>query len=310
MADLRQIRYQLPDGSYTDALRTHADASGLVDRLPAGATRRILDALGRTICEIDEATGAVTRTRHDAGADGPRHTLVHDSPSPAADDVIGSLVFRSRNDAGALFTGVELRALAKSVAAGAEEVWFEAGVVKAGVFVASGLSLRVVGGALRLYVDGAEVGAGGGGSGIGPHVHARRGTTQAIAQNTETALQFTTTVEEDVAGMHDPVTNNSRLVAKQAGRYYFYGTAEFAGTSSLAGQFFGACLKNGSAGNYLDIDNKSHTATIRTVRVAGYARLAIDDFIEFLVYQNVQASLNVLTRNSTLPFFGMTKIGD
>lgn len=223
MADLKQTRYQFPDGSYADSLRTYADAAAnLVTSLPAGSRRRILDALGRVISEVDEATGDAFRTRFSDAAEGPRLTLRHDTASPAPDDVIGRLAFQTRNDAGALYTGVELRALVKNAAAGAEEVWFEAGLMNAGAFVPAGLSLRVVGGALKLYVDGAEVGTGGAAAAAAASL--THSADQSIPHNTHTPLLFNTE-DFDTAGWHSTSTNPSRLTVDTDGVYHVAGSA-------------------------------------------------------------------------------------
>lgn len=129
--------------------------------LVAGKTGYILDSSGRKLLTIDEATGELVSTRFDDGALGPIRSLVHDSASPAVDDVLGKLVFKGRDSNGDLYTGAEIRAIAKNVTAGAQEVWFEAGIMKAGSFVTSGLSLRVVGGVMKLYIDGSELSGGG-----------------------------------------------------------------------------------------------------------------------------------------------------
>lgn len=141
-----------------------------------------------------------------------------------------------------------------------------------------------------------------------PMVKAVRTTTQSISQNSETAIQFTTTAHEDIAGMHDGATNNTRLIAKTAGTYEFFGTAEFAATSSSSAQFYG--VARNSSGGYLDLDNGAYTGTVRVVRVHGTVTLTADDWIDFAVYQNISATLNVNTRNSAMPFFAMRRIGD
>lgn len=310
MADLKQIRYQRNDGSYADDLRTYADpAANLVTALPAGSKRRLLDALGRVISEIDEATGDVARTRHNDAADGPRHALVHETAAPAVDDVIGRFAFRSRNDAGALYTGVELRALVKNAAAGSEEVWFEAGLMNGGAFVPAGLSLRVVAGSVKLFIDGVEAGTGGGG---GPAAFSGARVTNstdltAISGDSPIGAPLTFDTERfDTDSYHDPATNPSRLTVPADG-YYLIGahvqwsstvtglrllTLQIDGTTIIAKQGFGAA---GTASRMISIQSMQF--------------LSANSYVEVFA-RSTASSIDITVQPEWSPDFWITKLGE
>lgn len=303
MADLKQVRYQRSDGSYADDLRTWADASSnLNTALPTGAKRRLLDALGRVISEIDEATGDVVRTRFSDAADGPTHTLRHDSASPAVDDVIGRFAFQARNDAGGLYTGAELRAIVKNAAAGAEEVWFEAGIMNAGTFVPSGLSLRVVGGAVKLFIDGVEAGTGGGGGG-GVFSGARVYNSAAISipHNTPTVLTFDSE-RWDTDGYHNPATNPSRLTAPVDGYYH------------VRGQIFWQTINNTSREVYIRLDGttiiseRDLSLDNRGAGVSTIYQLVAGQYCELAVYQSSGSSITITQIAEYSPEFLIYKI--
>lgn len=304
MADLKQVRYQHPDLSYTDDLRTYADASlNLTDALPAGSKRRLVDALGRVISEIDEATGEVTRTRHNDGADGPRHALVHETASPAVDDVIGRFAFRSRNDAGALYTGVELRAIVKNAVAGSEEVWFEAGIMNGGTFVPAGLSLRVVAGAVKLFIDGVEAGTGGGSTSFsGARVY--NDADIAVPNGAFTTISFNQE-RWDTDTYHNPGIDPSRLTAPSNGFFMIGGNIEWEG--SISGARILRILLNGTA--VIAYDGTTSDQRRRHTISTQY-QLAAGEYVEIQCHQSSGGSLDVNFSGNYSPDFWIHKIGD
>lgn len=181
--------------------------------------------------------------------------------------------------------------------------------MKAGTFIPAGLSLRVVAGAVKLYVDGGEM------SGVTdsaltalmPKVRGTRTTTFAVPQNSETAVELSVTSVEDTAGMHDSVTNSHRVVSKLAGWYRYEAHARFATSASSAGLWYFAVKDN--AGVFLSQASGPLVASTanRFGSMAGIVYLALDAWIALYAYQNIQASLNV---NSDLPpYLSMQRIG-
>jgi len=307
MADLKQVRFQHPDLSYTDTLRTYADASlNLTDALPAGTKRRLVDALGRVISEVDEATGEIVRTRHSDGAEGPGHTLVHETAAPSVDDVIGRFAFRSRNDAGALYTGVELRAIVKNAQAGSEEVWFEAGIMNGGTFVPAGLSLRVVAGAVKLFIDGVEAGTGGGGGGGSTAFSGARvyNDSNIIVPNSTFTTPTFNQERWDTDAYHDPGVNPSRLTAPETAYYMIGGNIEWEG-NTLGARILRIIL-NGST--VIGCDGWTSEQPRRVPIITQYL-LSEDDYVELQVHQTSGGNLDIHSMGNYSPEFWIHKIG-
>ncbi len=305
MADLKQVRYQRPDTSYTDDLRTFADASlNLTDALPSGTKRRLLDSLGRVIAEIDETTGDIVRTRHNDAADGPRHALMHESASPAVDDVIGRFAFQARNDAGSIYTGVELRALVKNATAGSEEVWFEAGMMNGGTFEPAGLSLRVVGGAVKLFIDGVEAGTGGGGGALSACVLTHSGNF-SVPASSQTPQLFDTEIEDD-SGWHSVVSNTSRVTVDQDGLFLCTATVLFDSNSiNYREAFFGI---DGSTSIRHGADRKDNSASGPFLNPTTVVRLVSGQYLELFLSQNSPVDLNSRS-TAGAPRFSVIRIG-
>jgi hypothetical protein len=127
---------------------------------------------------------------------------------------------------------------------------------------------------------------------------------QSIPNNTLTALTFTSeTLDSD--GYHSTVTNTSRLTipAGKAGKYCIMMDTSMAPNNT--GFRNGAIYKNGNGiyygGEFLG--NNINAAT----QVSAVVDLAVNDYIEFYVYQNSGVSLNC--NKASNQYFGMFLIG-
>lgn len=120
---------------------------------------------------------------------------------------------------------------------------------------------------------------------------------QAIANAVWTTLTWDTDVF-DASGMHDPVTNNSRITAGRAGRYLVCAGTEFAVNST--GARFVRLIKNGSE---IAMFNTGAFATYNVrLNVTTITTLTVGQYVEVQVFQNSGAPLNVVA-NSSASFF-------
>lgn len=114
---------------------------------------------------------------------------------------------------------------------------------------------------------------------------------QSIANATFTPVSFAAAFASEVYdtnAMHDPTTNPTRFIAKVAGRYTVY--AWWSWTLSLAGNNRYARLAiNGSL--VMGLDQRSPTSTGAEGNASGAHQLAVNDYVELVVYQDTGGAL-------------------
>ena len=111
---------------------------------------------------------------------------------------------------------------------------------------------------------------------------------QSIPNNTSTIITWNQE-DYDTDGMHDNVTNNSRITIKTAGKYSVM--AQFEWESNSTGKRIIDIMKNSIAvgkANYLASGSSQHT-------VSFVGDLAVDDILEVRVFQDSGGSLDFLT---------------
>lgn len=118
-----------------------------------------------------------------------------------------------------------------------------------------------------------------------------RSTAKSLTNDTDTAIDYDSE-DFDPQGMHDNVTNNTRLTipAGYDGRWMFIGLAAFA--SNATGYRYGAVVKNGT-------DNIGHqrlltigASQFTVVEVFGFANMAVGDYVENYLRQTSGGALN------------------
>lgn len=142
-------------------------------------------------------------------------------------------------------------------------------------------------------------------------VIAARTTTQSISDNTWTVLALSGTDVLDTDTLHDPSSNNSRLIAAIAGKYFFF--ISFGFESNATGIRAVTVEKNSAGvetlGNALVLADINATNGGETAfALSGFVSLAVNDYIETFVYQNSTISLNIVT--TTAINFGMAYLGE
>ncbi len=126
----------------------------------------------------------------------------------------------------------------------------------------------------------------------------------SVPDNTLTLLTYNSE-RWDTDTIHDNSTNPGRLTCKTAGVYLINVSVEFA--SNSAGVRLLRLRVNGST----TIGEIYLPATAGAVRffVSTIYSLAVDDYVESLVYQDSTVSLNVLVSGNRSPEFMMQRIG-
>lgn len=128
---------------------------------------------------------------------------------------------------------------------------------------------------------------------------------QSIADGTETALAFNSE-RFDTNTMHDNTTNNSRLIAKRAGKYFITATFEF--DANATGRRIAFIRLNGTTkiafSQWVPVTGGTSGITISTIY-----NLAVNDYVEITVNQTSGAGLNVATTANYSPEFAMMFLG-
>jgi len=118
-----------------------------------------------------------------------------------------------------------------------------------------------------------------------------KSANQSIPNSTSTIITWNQE-DYDTDGMHDNITNNSRITIKTAGKYSVMGQFEWA--SSSTGKRIIDIMKNSVAlgkANYLASGSSQHT-------ISFVGNLAVDDILEVRVFQDSGGSLDFLTNIS------------
>jgi hypothetical protein len=133
-----------------------------------------------------------------------------------------------------------------------------------------------------------------------PVVRVYHNAAQSIATGVQTPLAFNTEIYDD-AGMHDPAVNPSRLVCGVAGTYYVQAGCEF--VASAAGMRWMTLRRNGIAGEFQTIDRRpGHATIVVPLNVSVLLQLAVNDYVEAIVFQDSGAALVVEAGGAQFPF--------
>lgn len=140
-------------------------------------------------------------------------------------------------------------------------------------------------------------------------VHAYKSGTQSIPNATYTALTFDTE-SVNVGVAHSTVTNPTRFTAPSAGDYRIVGTCSFVANNT--GQRIIKFQKNGTTdvpagGTATAAQSATYGAAIAAPTVI--ITLALNDYIEALVYQDSGAALNVGNGNPFVSSVMFERVG-
>ena len=115
---------------------------------------------------------------------------------------------------------------------------------------------------------------------------------QTIPNNTLTAINWDSE-SYDTDGMHDTVTNNSRITFNTAGKYSV--TAQSSWQSNGSGARVLDIVKNGNTGTPIGRTKMPNTDTGAENIVSYVGEFAVNDYIELCVFQNRGGNLNFLS---------------
>lgn len=138
-----------------------------------------------------------------------------------------------------------------------------------------------------------------------PTVRVRQTTTQSLTNVTWTTITFTTESWDSTGDMHDNATNNSRLTAPVAGKYWVYGCVAF--TSNGTGDRLVGIRTNSSGANPPNQGATFARAAggLNThVQFATEVSLSAGGYVELVAYQSSGGALST-TVDVADPHFGM-----
>lgn len=128
---------------------------------------------------------------------------------------------------------------------------------------------------------------------------------QSINDSTSTALGFNTEAY-DTDGIHDTVTNNSRLTCKTAGKYGIWANIEWTANSTGTRQMY--FFLNGTTIIGL-VQVVGQGSGVTTQELYATYSLSINDYVECFVRQTSGGGLQVDSQASYSPLFGMDRVG-
>lgn len=123
-----------------------------------------------------------------------------------------------------------------------------------------------------------------------PILKIRQTTLQSIANNTHTALTFTTE-DVDSSGMHSTSVNTSRATAVYPGWYSTAGGTSFAGNvTGVRGTYWSINATPVNGSNVLLVATSA--AAVQTPARGDLVFLNVGDYLELFTYQNSGGNLN------------------
>ena len=127
-----------------------------------------------------------------------------------------------------------------------------------------------------------------------------------VANDTLTALTFNAE-DFDTNNMHDVSTNTSRLVCKTAGRYILTCQVWFAANGT--GYRMARAEKNGTGEILCQVTDNNPSGSLSAIlNLVTIVELAVDDYVEFIVYQNSGGNLNVQYYSGRSPVAAMQQV--
>lgn len=144
------------------------------------------------------------------------------------------------------------------------------------------------------------------GLGSSPSCRVYRTTNQSIPNVTGTAVAFDAE-RWDTDNIHDPVTTNSRLTCRTAGKYLIFGGVEI--SYAAGGSFRQVSITLNGTGNFIQVQRGNPGTAISELVVSTVYDLAVSDYVELVVGQDSGAALNVNASPSYSPEFGMIYLG-
>lgn len=146
---------------------------------------------------------------------------------------------------------------------------------------------------------------------LAPCVRVYHSVNQAVVTATLTALAFNSERFDQAAGaastQHDTVTSNSRLTCRYAGIYQITGCAEF--SANATGYRDLRVYLNTATMIALNRDVTASGSLTSEMNVSTLYSLAVNDYVELMVYQTAGVNVNVTASANWSPEFSMVRVG-
>jgi hypothetical protein len=148
----------------------------------------------------------------------------------------------------------------------------------------------------------------GSGKTVTPYARARAAGNQTIPQNVATAVLWDVETSDN-DGIHDTVTNNSRLTCRTAGVYQI--DADVLWNSAAGNHRVISIQRNGNVNDLLADRSQTPVGGGNGTRqgVSATTELAVGDYVELIVTQDSSAGLALVSDATRGSHFSMVKVG-
>lgn len=144
-------------------------------------------------------------------------------------------------------------------------------------------------------------------AGVAPRARVYHNAAQSITNNAVTALAFNSE-RFDNDGIHDTTTNTGRLTCKTAGVYAIGGHVNWA--NNATGLRLISIRLNGTTLLATQGANAVTTGNSQDQSVVTLGSLALNDYMELMVYQSSGGALNVQAAGNYSPEFWMVRVAE
>lgn len=138
-----------------------------------------------------------------------------------------------------------------------------------------------------------------------PGVRVRHSANQTVTTGAELALAFDTE-DFDSDGLHDTITNNTRLTCKAAGKYVIYGSVALntTGRHNLRIKVNGSTvIATASGAGDADENIRYWLGPVFTIY-----HLSLNDYVELILRNDSGATRTIYSQGNQSPVFGMQRI--
>ena len=132
-------------------------------------------------------------------------------------------------------------------------------------------------------------------------------SAQSIPKDTDTALAFNST-RWDTDEIHDPVTNNSRLTCKTAGKYVIFGQAHLEWNAGQSGIRIIKIRLNGATEIIEHSWERNNDGPTR-MNCATIWNMGVNDYVELVLHHGDTVSRSTIVTGNTTTEFMMQRVG-
>lgn len=160
---------------------------------------------------------------------------------------------------------------------------------------------------LERQIERLKTGEGGGGGGLVNACRVRASSSQSISDSTSTVVLFDLE-DYDNNEMHSTSTNTGQIVCKVAGLYHIFANIRLAGNVN-GNRIFNIRLNGTYNLASIRFEPIDQTGKFDALCLSSDYELAVDDYIEVIVWQESGSSISTETNDYANPVFGITYLG-